>query len=111
MPRIIFKNIDQKTVQHLSQEIGEKLATIIKCPCDWITFEQIENHTFCMGKSIKDDVIYVEVSWFKREQKVQDALALEINSALQDIYSDSKEITIIFNELSQENYYENGVHY
>lgn len=111
MPRIIFKNIDKKTVQALSQQLDHVLAEIIGCPPDWLTFEHLENTIFSQGNDITTSTIYIEISWFKRTQEIQNQLACVLYETLNAKFSNQKEITIIFHELMPENYYENGRHY
>ncbi len=110
MPRFVFKNMSKDHVQTLSNEMAQELATIIDCPIDWLTFEYIDNSIFLLGDDITNQSIFVEVSWFKRSQQVQDDVAQALyNYLLKQMHE--KEITIIFYELSKMNYYENGQHY
>ena len=111
MPRLVFKNIEKEDVKKFSLERVEELSRIIGCPQDWITFEHMENTVFSGGSDITKQSLYVEISWFKREQEIQDRLAAEIHSALDKQFGGAREITIIFYELAKENYYENGEHY
>lgn len=110
MPRFVFKNMEKDSVKILSEEIGGKLASIIDCPHDWLTFEHIENTIFLSGEDITNQSIFIEISWFKRDQETQDKVAKTLYNYL-DKNTYKKEITIIFNELLKENYYESGEHY
>ncbi len=111
MPRLVFKNIEIEDVKKFSLETGVELSRIIGCPQDWITFEHIENTVFSGERDITKQSLYVEISWFKRKQEIQDRLAAEIHGALDRQFKGAREITIIFYELAKENYYENGEHY
>lgn len=108
MPRFIFKNIPVDEVKKLSQELVAKSAEIIDCPEDWITFEHIENKIFFQQTDVTSDSIFLEISWFKRSQDVQDKLATYLYNTLNTTYNQEKEITLIFNTLEEANYYEDG---
>lgn len=110
MPRIVCKNIGKDSVKCLSEEMAHELASIIDCPIDWLTFEHIENTIFVLGHDVTDQSAFIEISWFKRDQGTQDQVAKSLYNYL-DKNTDKKEITIIFYELSKENYYEGGEHY
>ncbi|QIL46705.1 DUF1904 family protein [Vagococcus coleopterorum] len=108
MPRFIFKNVEFEDVKSLSQTLSVKSAEIIDCPIDWITFEHVSNTIFLEGNDITSSMLFLEVSWFKRSQEVQDQLATYLNSTLNKYFNEEKEITIIFHTLEEANYYEEG---
>ena len=108
MPRFVFKNIPVEDVKKLSKELVTKSAQIIECPEDWITFEHVENKIFFQQKEVTTHSIFLEISWFKRRQDVQDKLATYLYDALNSFYNQEKEITLIFNTLEEANYYEDG---
>ena len=108
MPRFIFKNASIEEVKELSQLLVEESSTIIDCPEDWITFEYVDNHIFYKGETITTNSLFLEISWFKRSQETQDKLASYLYDTLNDYYKQKREITLIFNQLLESDYYEDG---
>ncbi len=106
MPRIIFDNLDNKTVKMLSTNLTSSLSKAIDCPEDWFTFVAQNNGMFCGGEEI-DDTVFVSVEWFDRGEKVKNTVAGIITDVVSDIKT-VETVTIVFKKLEKPDYYENG---
>lgn len=108
MPMLKVRGIEEKKVLEVSTELINELETIIECPRDYFTIELV-NSTYIMdGKKVSQPSI-IEVAWFDRGQQVQDKVAKAITK-----YFKTDEIEcldVIFNNLKEERYYENGEHF
>ncbi len=108
MPLLFFNNVEKETVKELSEELVGPLAEAIGCPEDWFSFTHTASVMFYQ-KKVMEKTAYVEVKWFQREQKIQDAVAKIINGAMET--KRKSDVIITFTKLEEEKYYEAGEHF
>jgi hypothetical protein len=109
MPHIRIRALSAENVQQLSALLPEELAPIMNTSTDNFTFECIPTQFFKEGKPAAG-YPFVEVLWFARDQKIQDACAQVITRKIQTLTTAS-DIAVIFVVLPQNSYYENGEHF
>lgn len=109
MPHLIFKALPSEQVSQLSKSLPQALATVMQTSTDNFYFELLPTTAFSMGDVISMDPL-VQIIWFDRGQEVQDKAAKIITSEIRKITS-ANDVTVIFQTVSQKNYYENGQHF
>ncbi|MGG7165653.1 DUF1904 family protein [Clostridium ihumii] len=108
MPILKVTGVEEKKVLEVSEELINELENIIECPRDYFSIEFTNSKYIMDGKIVMPPTI-IEVSWFDRGQEVQDKVALAITKYFKD---ENKEcVDVIFNNLKEERYYENGKHF
>ncbi len=108
MPQIIIKGLNEKEVISLAKATSEKLANICECPSDWFVYDSVPSKFFsCEGEEIKHAV--VAVHWFKREQAVQDKVAICLDTEIKNLGFETSQVS--FSIFEKEGYYEDGEHY
>ncbi len=106
MPHLVFKNVEKEVFVSKAEEFTKKATEVIGCPEDWITLTYVgDTLTFCECKEMTDSNMFVEVNWFDRPQEIKDNLSMLIHNTFK---KDGRDIMIIYNTLTRENYYENG---
>lgn len=111
MPNIKVYGVEPAQVQALSGVLTPALSATIGCPADWLSFFA-GGAIFSCGQPLKTDV-YVQVDWFSRGETVQDAVAQVITDGIKavDGMDGVETVTVVFMELKESRYYENGQHY
>lgn len=104
MPNINCSNLNEEKVIALSQATCAKLAQVIGCPIDWINY-MVKNETIIIESEKNNDICFIEVDWFKRSDEIRDEVVNIFDEELRKL--DYHEIVIYFNELDNDNYYEN----
>ncbi|MBN2260563.1 MAG: DUF1904 family protein [Clostridiales bacterium] len=103
MPKLVFSNINLKTVKIFRNEMVEKLSKTTNTSRDDFTIE-INTNEFLTG-----DYPFIDIYWFKRDLDVQDQVANIINDILND--NAIEEMDIYFHELEKRNYYYKREHF
>lgn len=108
MPHIIFTNGNYAEDSNKLKKLNEDLSIAIESPADWFTFTFLssDTKTYQLGKNISDNTVFVEIKWFSRPQNLKEDVANIIGDFLKSFPIDSKEIIIIFSDLTRENYFE-----
>ena len=109
MPHLRFRGIEKKEIKEMSKELAEGLSEIIGCPTDWFTLEYINTEFIFDGEESKG-YPFVEVLWFDRGQEAKDRAAHLITEAVRKNYPE-EDICVIFTNLNEKDYYENGKHF
>ncbi|WP_010293253.1 DUF1904 family protein [Clostridium senegalense] len=108
MPMLKIRGIDESKILEVSTELIDELEKIIGCPRDYFSMELI-NSTYIMdGKKVQAPSI-IEVSWFDRGQDIQDKVAKAITKYFKTEAMPC--LDIIFHNLEEKRYYENGEHF
>lgn len=108
MPHIRIRGTKESTVAELSTTAAT-MASLISTSADNFTYEHIQTQFFQDG-ILGQGNPFVEVLWFKRTQDVKIALANFITKTIKEIES-HEYITVIFTELEENSYFENGEHF
>ena len=108
MPHIRIRGMERAKVKELTIGLSEELGTIAECPADWFTFEHIETSFFYDGKD-DEGLVFIEVLWFDRDSEARDKIAALFTEKGKKITD--KIVTIVFNPLIENMYYEDGVHF
>lgn len=106
MPHLTIRNVEKKEITSSVKELSRKLTEIVGCPEDWITISYIENsYTYIAGEDMTNQNVFVEIKWFERPQDVK----IKVQKLVNDTFAkDDRDIMIIFETLTKENYFENG---
>ncbi len=106
MPHLVIKNVKKDEFTTQVKDLSKKLTEIIGCPEDWITISYAgETLTYIAGEDMTDENVFVEVKWFDRPQEMKIVVQKIINDAFA---KEGRDIMIIFETLTKENYFENG---
>lgn len=108
MPQLTCKGLQEKEVQSLSTTLAPKLSELMNTPEDWFTFEYLPVVSFVSGEKMTGEPS-VDVRWFDRGQEVQDKIAKIITDSLMNL--GYKEVSVVFQALKKECFYDNGNHY
>jgi phenylpyruvate tautomerase PptA (4-oxalocrotonate tautomerase family) len=104
MPHITFYNVKYDKVTHFTKEYTSALAKAIDCPEDWLVFYATESHVIMNGQDA-DEIAYVLVKWFARNDQTKKEVAQIITDYLQE--HGFNEVAINFENIEKENYFEN----
>jgi len=105
MPYVNFHNLTQKQIMDVSKDILEDIARIVDCPTDWFCFNGIAGFSI-IDNELRDDVCYVKVEWFKRDEETIEKVTNLIDESLRKI--GIKETVITFSDLDKKKYFEEG---
>lgn len=107
MPMLKFKGIKKDEVIRESKNIIDELVEIIGCPRDYFTIELNENVFIMDGEEVEPSPM-IDIYWFDRGQDVQDKVARAITKT----FKGNREcLEVVFYNLDEKCYYENGEHY
>lgn len=106
MPHLKIRGIEKKLIIENSKDIIDKLAAIIGCDRNWFTLEHQETEYIFDGK-IVEGYTFIEVYWFARTQEIKEKVADYLTEIIKKINND-KDCCVIFFELSEKNYCDNG---
>lgn len=118
MPHITIKNLDKKNVMNLCNKLTVKLAKVINCPVEAITFNHTPNTTYTYinydnleeGVEAKKNIILVHLKWFKRDDKVQDEVAkILLDEIKNELPKENVDVVINFEGMEKGTYYRKGV--
>ena len=108
MPHLRFRAVEEPMVQKLSDLLPEPLSFVLGCPADYFSFEWIPSRYYFSGESVLG-IPTVEIIWFDRGQDQQDLVAQMVHERM--IEMGCEETTIIFTNVTEGAYYDNGQHY
>ncbi|GAA0124563.1 MULTISPECIES: DUF1904 family protein [Clostridium] len=108
MPMLKIRGIEEEKILEVSTELINELEKIIKCPRDYFSIELVKSTYIMDGEKVKAPNI-IEVSWFDRGQDIQDKVAKSITKHFKTEAMPC--LDIIFHNLNEERYYENGEHF
>lgn len=108
MPLIRLRAMEPKKICVVSKELVDELQQLLQCPRDYFTVEAV-NSTFIKDGEFVNGSPVIEVSWFDRGQEIQDKAAVIITKYIQSIGYNN--VDVIFMELNENRYYENGIHF
>ena len=108
MPHIRVRGAEKEKVRDFTAGLADELVIIAECPADWFTFEYVETTFFFDGKE-DDGLVFIEVLWFDRDSEARDKIAALFTERWKKITD--KIVTIVFNPLIENMYYEDGVHF
>lgn len=109
MPHLRFRGVEKKQVVEISTELLDKLSSIIGCPKDHFTLEYIPSTYIFDGEENSGSYPFVEVKWFKRDENAVKSVAGAITDMIKKY--DYEYVTVYFEDLKPEYYYENGEHF
>ncbi len=109
MPHLRFRGIKKEEVKEISRELVDQLAEIVQCPRDWFTLEYIDTEFIFDGKE-SAGYPFVEVLWFDRGQEAKDRAGAVVTKLIRRRYP-VEDICVIFTNLNEKDYYENGNHF
>lgn len=109
MPHLKFRGIEKQLLIDNSKELIDGLTALIKCDRTWFTIEHTETEYIFDGE-IVPGYIFVDVAWFDRGQEVKDQVAKLITDFCQRL-KNNNDTTVIFYNLSGNDYYDNGEHF
>lgn len=110
MPHLRFRAVEPQIVQSLSKSLIDELQPHMDCPREDFTFEYIYT-TFYHEGEVTPAYPFVEVLWFDRGQKTQDAVASIITQQVRGMFGEDVDVAVIFTALNAFGYYDNGKHY
>ena len=110
MPHIRARGIEQSALEEVAGSIVEQFAKLTDTPNDHFTVEHIASQ-FIVAGGASSAYPFVEVLWFDRGQDVKTAVAHVINTALRPFVGEDKDITVLFEDLNGNDYYENREHF
>jgi hypothetical protein len=108
MPMLRFKGIEVTKICKISKELIDELQELIQRPRDHFTIE-VDQAVYIKDGEIVEGAPVVEVSWFDREQEIQDKAAKIITKHVN--YIEYPNVDVIFFALDKSRYYENGQHF
>lgn len=103
MPQLIFKGIEMKEVQQLSQTLLEPLSILTDTPEDYFIFEYPTTNYFFYGVPVKSYPL-IEVIQFDRGKEIEHQTAVLIQNHVKLLGYD--ECEVYFTHIPKENYYE-----
>lgn len=108
MPLIRLRAMEPKKISVMSKELVDELQQLLQCPRDYFQLEAVQSTFVRDGEFVSGSPV-VEVSWFDRGQEIQDKAAGIITKYIQSIGYNN--VDVIFIELNENKYYENGIHF
>lgn len=109
MPHLRFRALDNSHVARLSETLPRTLAAVVQTPEDNFTLEKIATEFYWQGQGVPGTP-FVEVLWFARSQEVQDKVAQVLTAEIKKL-TGPVDVTVVFQVLATESYYENGEHF
>lgn len=108
MPIMKVNAIKKEEVMAISNSLIDELEALLKCPRNYFVLEVVAN-TFVMDGEVVEGLPRIEVYWFDRGQEVKDAFAQIVTKKVRQIGYEN--LDIIFFDLKEASYYENGEHF
>lgn len=100
MPHLIVRNAKEEDILKVWDASKEEMQTHCDCPEDWFTVELANT------KTLTPDVpVFVIIKWFERKG-VKEKIAKLLTSKFNEL--DYSNVTIIFEGIKKEDYFENG---
>lgn len=109
MPHIRIRGTQDSTVGKISTR-SEELAKALETTADNFTFEKVSTTFYDNGKN-SEGYPFVEVLWFPRSQEVKQTTATLLTNMIKQYENHHPYITVIFYDLSENSYFENGTHF
>ncbi len=109
MPHLRFRGVEKEKVKEISRVLVDQLAEIVGCPRDWFTLECIDTEFIFDGEESRG-YPFVEVLWFDRGQEAKNRAATAVTHAIKSKYP-TEDTCVIFTNLNEKDYYENGNHF
>lgn len=104
MPHVRIRNVEKEFLLSVSKRLTDRLQDCIGCERSWLTIE----HEVCTairdGQEIAGNP-FVQVLWFTRPAETARAVARILSEELR---GDAEFVTVIFSELPDTLYFENG---
>ncbi|WP_345197622.1 DUF1904 domain-containing protein [Kistimonas scapharcae] len=110
MPHVRIRGVQKNQVMMISTELVDSLSELVGCPRDHFTLEHIPS-TFIFEGQEDAGYPFVEMHWFNRGPEVQDKVAASLTQMIRQVTSETTDIAIIFHQLIEQDYYENGEHF
>lgn len=109
MPQLKLRGIKAEKISPVSKEMIDGLQALLECPRNYFSIE-CQNATYVIDGEISEEGYpIVEIWWFDRGQEVQDKAAKIVTDYVHKAgYAD---VDIIFIQLAEKDYYENGEHF
>lgn len=104
MPHIEISQLSKEEVITLSQEVLTPIITAIQTPGDKIKF-YAANNNIIVNSEAQNEVIFVNIKWFKRSEAMRTEVAAILTTALKK--RGFEEILIYFEDIKGEYYYSN----
>lgn len=109
MPHIRCRGLELESLEKISAPLADGLSEIIGCDRSWLTLELIESK-FIIDDNGLERYPFVEVLWFDRGPEVKAKAAKLITDLLKE-EGDYSTITVLFDNLKGDDYFENGEHF
>lgn len=108
MPHLRIRGMKKDEIVKISTELLDELVRVIDVPRDHFTIEYVKSTFIFDGQENKNNYPFVEVLWFKREDKM-DEVATIITTFIKPFEYD--DVAVYFTDLNPKHYYENGEHF
>jgi len=108
MPHLRIRGMKKDEIVKISTELLDELVRVIEVPRDHFTIEYIESTFIFDGQENENMYPFVEVLWFKRQDKMQEVANIITTFIKPFEYDD---VTVYFTDLIPEHYFENGKHF
>jgi phenylpyruvate tautomerase PptA (4-oxalocrotonate tautomerase family) len=104
MPHIRVRSVDFEFLKKCSTELIDRLQAEVGCDRSWFTLERIETRYIKDGIEKNPDP-FVEIVWFERPAEVKQRVAQVCHEVLK---RDSSCVTVVFIDIQEGDYFENG---
>jgi hypothetical protein len=108
MPIMKIHTIKKEDVVAISTSLINELESLLKCPRNYFVLEVVTNTVIMDGAQVQG-LPRIEVYWFNRGQVIQDAFAQIVTNKVHQVGYEN--VDVLFFELHQESFYENGTHF
>ena len=104
MPHLRIRNIELERLTAASSRLVDRLQAAIGCQRDWLTIEHEPVTAIRDGQRISGNP-FVTVLWFSRPEDIARRVAAILSEELR---GSADFVTVVFTELSETLYFENG---
>jgi len=108
MPIMKFHAIKKEDVIAISTTLINELESLLKCPRNYFVLEVVTDSFVMDGAQVKG-LPRVDVYMFNRGQSIQDSFAHIVTEKFYQIGYEN--LDILFIELQEKSFYENGTHF
>ena len=108
MPQLMIKGVKRERMPLLVKDTRARLAEIIGCPEDWLTYEW-QPSVFFGSEGEEPFIPVIQVWWFDRARQTRDRVAGYLDGYLREKGFPGTQIS--FHLFREEAYYEDGEHF
>ncbi|MGO3346707.1 MAG: DUF1904 family protein [Marinomonas sp.] len=110
MPHIRVRGLPFEDLESIADRLIESLAEITDTPNSHFTLEY-QAITYLSVGGASPAYPFFEVLWFDRGAEVKAKAAQCIDDLVRPLVDSGQDITVLFHDLNNQNYYENGEHF